>query len=263
MKNSIFYVLFIGLILSSCKKEEPEILGSVNLTPTTSNLTYKQTVDIVPSFTQTGTAKDKQYSWKTSNDTIASVTTALGGIGRVTANRVGSTTITYVSTDGKLSATTTVNVDPRSRILGNNGTIYYKKGADKSLVLTQETGTINLGESTDTFIAYDRTPSTSDVVRVIRVIYQFDANNKLVATYAAIEDNAANRTSVQQYLEERFEMTSIIKNQMSFFKADVSPLKMYEKNTMIGAFIDNNPNTGLPTGLTYSLGVKIVDSSAM
>ncbi|VBB46689.1 exported hypothetical protein [uncultured Paludibacter sp.] len=257
MKKLFFPLFILLLIFTSCKKDEP-VLGTVTVSPTSVNLTYKQTVDIVPTFSQVGIAKDKQYTWKTDNDTIASVATVLGGNGRVTANRVGSTIITYAATDGSLSAKSTITVDPRSKIIGN---IYFKKGADKSVVLAQEVGSENLSESTGLFFVFDRTPTST--VKIIRVIYQFDSNNKLVASYAALEDNTTNRTLVQQYLEERFELTSTIKNQISYYKADVGPLYMFETNTMIGAFIDNNPNTGLPSGLTYALGVKIVDKSNM
>ncbi|MFV0471709.1 MAG: Ig domain-containing protein [Paludibacteraceae bacterium] len=259
MKKLLFPLLMIGVLLSSCKKDDPK-LGTVSVSPTTATLSYGQTVTISPSFSEDGLAKDKTYNWITSNDTVASVTTVLGGKGEVTAKRVGVATITYKATDKSLSATTTVTVEARTNILGN---LYFKKGASKTVVQTQEMGTLNDNESTSSTLVYDRT--TTNVVKVIKVIYQFDANNTLLATYGIVEDDAAgkNRTNVQYYIEERFEKTATIKNLINYYKAYVGPLNMYEKNTMIGAFIDNNPNTGLPTDLTYSLGVKIVDNTNM
>lgn len=259
MKKLTSLILFVGVLLTSCKKDEP-ILGTVTLAPSTATLTYSETTNLVPSFSPIGIAKDKTYTWKTSNDTTASVTTVLGGNGLVTAKRIGTATISYVATDGSITATTAITVNPRSNILGN---IYYVKGASKTIVTAQETGILNSTESTTLFQVYDRI--TTSVVKVIRVIYQFDTSNKLVATYAVVDDDTAgaNRTSVQQYIEERFEKTATIQHQINFYKADVGPLKMYEANTMIGIFIDNNANTGLPTGLTYSLGVKIANKDSM
>ncbi|MGC3977598.1 MAG: Ig-like domain-containing protein [Paludibacteraceae bacterium] len=219
MKKIVLLLLLVGLLTTSCKKEEPAPViekGTVSLDPATAELVYNTTVKLTPKFSETGIAKEQAYTWKSNNELVATVDK-----GTVIAKRIGTAEISYVSSDGAFTAKSVITVNARSNILGN---VYYKKSADKVAVEAQESGTLNTTESTASFRVYDRVPTS--VVKIIRIVYQFDDSNKLVATYAALENDAAgaNKLSLEKYLEERYEYTSELRS-MWLYKADVAPFK--------------------------------------
>ena len=125
MKNGILKIFFIALMASaviSCSKDEP-VQGRVDLDPSSKVVKFGEVFNIKPVFSATGIASSKTYTWKSNADSIVSVKAALGGVGQVTPKRIGQATITYASSDGKLSSSALITVDPRSTIF--NG-IFYK-----------------------------------------------------------------------------------------------------------------------------------------
>ena len=94
-------VLLLTLYAVSCAKE-PD-LGTVSLDPSSKTVTFGQVFNIKPVFSATGEAKNKTYTWKSSADSIASIKMVSGGFGEVTPKRIGQATMTYASTDGKIT----------------------------------------------------------------------------------------------------------------------------------------------------------------
>ena len=252
MKKTILKMTVLTLltiVTFSCAKE-PE-LGSVMLDPSSKTVTFGEIFSIKPVFTTTGEAQNKTYTWKSSADSIASVKTVSGGYGQVTTKRIGQATITYASTDGKISKTAQITVDPRSTIL--NG-IYYKNGANQSDINNNMLAGFTKSdiESTSTYLVYTSTGAT-----VTKLIYELDASARLKALYVILNNTTANKTSAEQYLEERYLNTGKSQLGILYYKntgyvaANAVPL-----NTVLGVFIDITINL-----TQYPLGIKIMDNS--
>ena len=253
MKKSILKMSALSLltiVAFSCAKE-PD-LGTVNLDPSSKTVTFGQTFSIKPVFSTTGEAQNKTYTWKSSADSIASVKAVTGGYGEVTPKRIGVATMTFASNDGKITKTAMITVDPRSTIL--NG-IYFKNGATESDINNNISSgfTKNVIESTSTFLVYSSTGNP-----VTKLIYELD-NSKLKALYVILDKTVddKNKTSAEQFLEERYLNTGKLQNGILYYKntgfvsANSVPL-----NTVMGVFLDLTVNV-----ISYPLGIKIMDAT--
>ncbi len=254
MKKNLFKLSAFSLLaifIASCG-EEPE-LGTVTLDPPSKTVTFGQTFSIKPVFSPTGTAKSKTYTWKSSADSIASIRMVTGSYGEVTPKRIGQATMTFASTDGKISKTALITVDPRSTIL--NG-IYFKKGATQSEINNNmSSGFVrNDLESTATLLVYASGSST-----VSKLIYELDAGSKLKNLYVILINTADNQKSAEDYMTERFLNTGKSKEGILFYKnTGYVAFNVIPLNTALGIFIDLTINATL-----YPLGVKIMDASGL
>lgn len=248
-KNMLFFSALIvsALLFSSCKGKSPaqqeEPIGNVTLEPATTQLVYGATVTLTPKY-EPGRAL--QYEWSSSADSIVSVKADQGGLGKIQAHRIGDATIYYKGYDKKskalmITATTTVSVMPRSQIFGMP---YFKKGESKTTLNAMGIGTLNSDQSTDKLLVYDRSPEA--VNKVHKYVFQLDANDKLMATYAYIEDNSNNRLEASNYIEERFKLTSKVEPPFTVYNAGVSG--SYAPGTYSGLFLGTDPGNGI-TGL--------------
>lgn len=206
MKKLILPLLLLGVIFSSCKKEEP--LGSVKLDPATANMTYGTKLSLTPKY-EPGQAESLTYEWSSSADSIVSVRAGQGGLGEAQALRVGDAIIYlkgYKSGDKDkkilLTATCKISVTPRTAIFG---VPHFKKGESKTTLTSLGVGTMDNDQSTDKLLVYTRTPDA--VNGVDKIIFELDDSNKLVATYAYLQDTPNNREKATQYIEERFKYT--------------------------------------------------------
>lgn len=242
-------VLLLTLYAVSCAKE-PD-LGTVSLDPSSKTVTFGQVFNIKPVFSATGEAKNKTYTWKSSADSIASIKMVSGGFGEVTPKRIGQATMTYASTDGKITKTAIITVDPRSTIL--NG-IYFKNGATQSEINNNMLSGFSPStlESTSSLLVFASGSST-----VSKLIYELDTSNKLKALYVILNNTADNKKSAEDYLAERFMNTGKSQGGILYYKntgyvaSNSVPLK-----TALGLFLDQTINA-----TQYPLGVKIMDGS--
>ena len=249
MKKLLLPLLFIGVVFAGCKKDEPKVeLGTVTLDPASNTVTYGETYPITPKFSLTGEAKKKTYVWNTGSNVIASIKPD-GDQGQVTAKRIGETEITYKSTDGLLTAKSKVIVEPRSNVL--NG-LYYRKGVTSTEITNNVSGTyaFNSAESTNKFKTYVAAGSKT----ITKLIYELDSSEKLEALWVILEDNSENRSSIDNYLDERFDQPEKTKEGISFYKN--SGLTVYPLNTALGKF-----NAKTINEIDYTYGVKIMDYS--
>lgn len=246
-------ILLTALVVAfaSCKKE-PD-LGSVTLDPSSKNVTFGQVFTIQPIFTSTGEAKNKTYTWKSSADSIVSVKPVSGGYGEVNPKRIGQAIITFASTDGKISKTATIIVDPRSTIL--NG-LYFSKGVSESDIKNNMTGGFSFSEaeSTASHLVF-----TGAGAIIEKLIYELDSSKKLKALYVVLKNTSENKKLAEQYIEERYTNTNKMQGGILFYKntgyvANVAvPL-----NTVLGVFLNATINS-----VDYPLGVKIMDASSL
>lgn len=247
---SLSVLLIASLAFVSCKKE-PD-LGSVLLDPSEKQVTFGQTFTIKPIYSETGIAKDKTYAWSSNADSIASVKVVTGGFGEVTPKRIGEATITYASTDGLISKTAKVTVNPRSTIL--NG-IYYAKGATKSQIRNNMTSGFDelASESDDNFMVFKSGSST-----ITKLVYEME-NGSLKALYIILADNTNNKENAEKYIEERFVNTGKTQSGILYFEnTGFVANNAIPVGSVIGIFIDNTVN-----GIEYPLGVKVMDKSQL
>lgn len=249
MKRLFLPLLAVGLIFSSCKKEEIP-LGSVKLEPATIQTTYGNKHTITPVYTA-GQAETLTYEWTTSADSIVSVRAGQGGLGEIQALRIGDAVIYYkgYSASDKekkilLTASTKVSVTPRSSIFG---TPFFRKGETKTALTSRGEGTLNADQSTAKLLVYDRTPDA--VNKVEKIVFELDSNDKLVATYAYIQDTGTNKEMATQYIEERFKYTGKVTVPFTVYNAGVTT--MYAPGTMAGLFLGVDPGNGI-----VGLGIK-------
>lgn len=249
MKKLILPLLLVGVIFSSCKKEE-EPLGSVKLEPQTIQTTYGNKQTLTPVYAP-GQAESLTYEWSSSADSIVSVRAGQGGLGEIQALRVGDATIYYRGyrdSDKEkailLTATAKVSVTPRSTIFGAP---FFKKGETKTTLTTLGAGTLNSDQSTAKLLVYDRTPDA--VNRVEKIVFELDSSDKLVATYAYVQDNPNNREMASQYIEERFKYTGKVVAPFTVYNAGVTT--MYAPGTSAGLFLGVDPGNGIA-----GLGIK-------
>ncbi|NLO70401.1 MAG: Ig domain-containing protein [Porphyromonadaceae bacterium] len=248
MKKLVLPLLIIGVIFGSCKKEKE--LGSVTLDPASKTIVFDDIVQLKPEFSATGEARNKTYIWKSNADSIASVKPAMsGGTGEVRAKRIGEAKITYVSTDGLVSATSNITVSPRSNIL--NG-LYYKKGVTASEISNNIAGQYvpDLINSTERYKIYTAALSTT----ITHLIYELNGSGKLDALWVVIKNIPDNRTNTEHYIQERFVMTGKSQDSINFFKN--TGLSVFPINTVLGIFLNKEIE-----GTTYPYGVKIMDVS--
>lgn len=250
MKKLFLPLLVIGVIFMSCKKKDVVPLGSVSLDPATVQTTYGNKLTLTPVF-EAGQAQTLQYDWSSSADSIVSVKAAQGGLGEIQALRVGDATISFKGynrndKDKKilLTATSKISVVPRSTIFGSP---FFKKGETKTTLTSLGVGTLNTDQSTATLLVYDRTPDA--VNKVEKVAFELDANDKLIATYAYIQDTNNNRESATQFIEERFKYTGYVNPPFTVYNAGVTT--MYAPGTMAGLFLGVDPGNGIA-----GLGIK-------
>jgi hypothetical protein len=249
MKKLILPLLAIAFVFSGCKKEEPVVLGSVTLTPEKKTIKYGEEYEIKYEYSDVGEAKNKSYSWKSANEDIVTVVpTITGGYGKVTAKRIGETTISYTSSDGLVSATAEVIVEPRSNIL--NG-LYYVKGTTENTLKNTISGkfTFDKNASNDKFIVFSDPNSDT----LTDLIYEMN-NNALEALWVIVKDNTVNRTDVENYITERFANTQKTQHAISFYR-NIS-LPGFPANTVVGTFTNKKINE-----IDYTFGVKIMDYS--
>ena len=106
---------------------------SVSVSPTSATLTVGQTQQLTATVLPSN-ATDKSGSWTSSNAAVASVSSS----GLVTANAAGSATITFTTTDGGKTGTSsiTVNVAPNSLTVSTNSLNYSSNGGSQSVTVT-------------------------------------------------------------------------------------------------------------------------------
>ena len=243
---SLFAVLLIA-----CAKE-PE-LGTVTLDPSSKTVTFGEIFSIKPIFSATGEAQNKTYTWKSSADSIASIKMVSGGYGEVTPKRIGQATMTFASSDGKITKTAQITVGPRSTIL--NG-IYFKSGASESEINNNMTAgfTRSAAESTTTLLVYASASTT-----VTKLIYEMDANAKLKAVYVILNNTVENQRLAEQYLEERFMNTGKSQGGILFYRnTGYIATNAVPINTVLGVFLNLTLNS-----IQYPLGVKIMSSTSL
>ncbi len=244
------FLAAFALVIASCSRE-PE-LGTVTLDPSSRNVTFGQVFNIKPIFSSTGEAQNKTYTWTSSADSIVSVRPVSGGYGEVTPKRIGQAIITFASTDGKITKTANITVDPRSTIL--NG-IYYSKGATESSIKNNMTGGFGFSEAESTATHLVFTGGGA----IEKLIYELDSSKNLKALYVILKNTNENKRLAEQYIEERFTNTNKTQSGILFYKntgylANVAvPL-----NTVLGVFLDATINS-----VTYPLGVKIMDATSL
>ena len=255
-----YFLLFassLALFLSSCggDDEGPVDPGSVNLDKTSITLRFKETTRIKT--TIVGNAQKKDYIWKTENDKIATVEAVSGGYGEVTARQVGDIKVTFISTDGTLSSSCNVTVEPRTTLLSS---IFFEKGATVSVVKGRVSGnvTLNTEESTEASssskLVYDATPAG----KITRYIYQFDQDNRLEHTIVVLDKG--NKTALQkeaeEFIEERFSRIgsgTVSGDGVLYF--DASDTKWGYTNTKVGVVLEESSvanKYGIELGVIFS-----------
>ena len=128
----LLLTLLVVAIFGSCSKDDDVSVTGISLSPKTLTLlkgeSQKLNVTITPQ-----NATDTTVTWKTSDPSIATVSTS----GVVTAVGAGSATITVTSTDGQFSAScnVTVNVNVASITLSETS-LRIEKGDSKTLRAT-------------------------------------------------------------------------------------------------------------------------------
>lgn len=255
MKNGILKIFFIALMASaviSCSKDEP-VQGSVDLDPSSKVVKFGEVFNIKPVYSATGIASSKTYTWKSNADSIVSVKAALGGVGQVTPKRIGQATITYASSDGKLSSSALITVDPRSTIF--NG-IFYKKAATQSDINNSMLAGFTKSEleSTSTYLVYTSASNT-----ITKLIYELDASAKLKALYIILNNTPANLTSAEQYLDERYVNTGKTQQAILYYRnTGIVTVNSFPVNSVLGIFLDLTINAS-----SYPLGVKVMDNSLL
>lgn len=249
MKKLILPLLVVGVLFSSCKKDE-EPLGSVKLDPATAQTTYGNKLTLNPTYAP-GQAQSLMYDWSSSADSIVSVKAGQGGLGEIQALRVGDATIYYKGynpndKDKKilLTATSKISVVPRSTIFGAP---FFRKGESKTTLTSLGVGTLNADQSTAKYLVYDRTPDA--VNKVEKIVFELGSDDKLVATYAYIQDTPNNKESATQYIEERFKYTGKVTPPFTIYNAGVTT--MYAPGTLAGLFLGVDPGNGI-----NGLGIK-------
>lgn len=248
MKKLLLALLVPAFLFTACGKEEP--LGSVKLDPATVDITYGTKKSLTPVYSP-GQAESLMYDWISSADSIVSVRAAQGGLGEIQAHRIGDAIIYFKGykegdKDKKilLTATCKVSVTPRTTIFG---VPHFKKGDSKTTLTSLGVGTPDYDLSTDKLLVYTRTPDAVNKVEMI--VFELDANNKLVATYAYLQDTPNNREQASQYIEERFKYTGKTTGSLTLYNAGVSD--MYAPGTMAALFLGTDPGNGIS-----GLGIK-------
>lgn len=240
MKNLLFALFAIGTVFafSACGgSDDPIDNGSVSLDKTTETLVYEQTLTLTPSYSN-NVAKNKTFTWTSSNSDIATVEPGIAGTGKVVAKRVGETTIKFAASDGTISASCVIKVDPRSYLLGS---IYFETGVDAQKIKSKESSAPT-SENADSLV-YNRT----DGGNIEKVVYVL-ASSKLASTIVVLKPTIDNETSAQKYIEERFTRIDGISGGITYYDATVS--SSYA-NTKVGIFKNLDENN-----LKYKLGVK-------
>lgn len=254
MRKSILSMVAFSAILigfSSCKKEKVE-LGTVTLDPATKTVSYGDVYSIKPTFSTAGEAKDKAYKWTSNADSIASIKTATGGVGEVTAKRIGEAIITFESTDGLIKKTSQVIVEPRSNLL--NG-LYYSRGASESNVKNNILAgfTLTASESTSTSLVFTATSATNPITKLIYMM----EDNGLKAVNVILNNSTTVQQDAKNYMEERFKMTGITKSEVTYYRnTGYIATNSVPINTVMGIFLNQEID-----GKTYPLGIRITDFS--
>lgn len=134
MKNSLFAISFLLLILISCNKEEITAIKvtDVSLSKMSINLTPGETESLIATVLPTN-ATNQNLTWSSDQPSIASVVD-----GKVTAISVGIAIITVNSEEGSIQATCTITVTPISvnGILLNKTSLSMNKGISETLYAT-------------------------------------------------------------------------------------------------------------------------------
>jgi len=254
MKKLFFLPLIVGLLFTSCKKDEPVVdEGTVRLDVTTQSMTYGQSFKITPIFSATGAVRNRTFEFTSSADSIAGVKLVTGGLGEVTAKRVGDATIYYKSSDGKYNLSCKVNVTPRTTLL--NG-IYYLKDASKTDIQSKIPTYCELDQTltTSTLLVYNNTGAPT--LKMKKLIFEMTTDGKLKSTNVILENTTDNQLDADSFIRERYLETNRAKNGITYYNAGVST--DYARNTFVGIF---TTNTSLISGQDVGLGVKFIDNA--
>ena len=196
--NYSLLLIAVSVCLFSCGKDpEPPVVedhGTISLSDESISLKFREKREIIP--TIVGNANSKDYTWTSDNPVVATVKAVAGGFGEVEAKQVGRTNVTFKSTDGILSASCIVDVNPRQSFLN---TVYFVKGVTGPEVRQgNPAGTIDESTTgTDQWVA-----NVSTGGDILRYIYHFDSNQKLSHTIVVLSPDAQNKAT--EFLEERF-----------------------------------------------------------
>ncbi len=250
MKKLIYTLFILGVSIASfnsCKEEptppQPNH-GSVSLDPSTVDIKYGEEKEITPVYSTTGTAKDKFYNWKNSNDKIISYDIITGGRIKVKGLRIGESIITYYAEDGSISAESKVSVSARTTLLGG---VRFNPGESKTTVKNRVQWKLNERESSDNMLVYDVSMSDN---KIKQEVYCFE-NDKLYSLLIILNDKKENETEAHQYIEERFDYLITAKD-ISYYDAGSSP--DFTEGTVVGIFL---PSANLPKeGISGKLGVR-------
>lgn len=238
MKKLLLPLLLLGLIFSSCGGNDPVDHGKVSLLPPDMQMTAGQKRTITP--TLEGAAQNKSFSWKSSDEKRVSVKKSLsGGTGEVEALKITSepVKITYYSSDGALSATCSVVVDPLSTILNAVPVMYGKTVAEVKAGIYG----FDLIADSETELIYQNKNLNDERTNYV---YKLE-NGKVNEMLLVLKNTEKNRKDAENYLFERYDDLELIINLISFY--DVSP--DYETGLLAGVFLSDS-------GLGYDLGVK-------
>ncbi len=251
-KLTLKLVLLTALVVAfaSCKKD-PDY--SVILSPTELDMKFGQTSNITPVKSEALEAKSVDFKWKSDNPEIASVEPGRGGVGVVTANRVGETKITYYSVGNKkISVTKSIDVVVTSRNMLLNDFKFNNGASENDIAQFGPRGyTKNEAESTNTLLVY----SANDP-QVPKLIYSMN-NGKLNALYIILSGGeGATAKDAEEYLEERFVNTKIQRDNILFYKNEGYVQGNFPINSVAGIFLDAKIGDK-----TYPLGVKVMDGA--
>lgn len=236
------------MFFSACGNgDEPDRTnhGYVTLTPKTATLKYGETIRLTPAFSETGKAKDKTYSWRNDGSGVLSHKILTGNIAEVTASRIGEGHVIIYSTDGKISASSTIYVESRTNFLSH---IYFEAGVNMADVKNRAQGTLNTEETTDKKLVYDIAENS----KIKQEIYYFH-EGKLYSTIVILNDTEEVRTETEKFIEERFiDMNLSTTEGIKYY--DASVFKGYAKGVVVGMFLPSG--TLNPENISGKLGVK-------
>lgn len=154
-----------GLFTVYLTYSDPIAVTGVTLITTSTDLKVAGTVTLTPTI-QPSNASNKKVTWSSSDSTIATVSDT----GVVTGKTAGTATITAITTDGGLTATSTINVFvPVTGITLNKTTLSLKLD-DPDFSLLATVAPINATVKTVTWTSSDSSIATVDANGVVHAV---------------------------------------------------------------------------------------------
>lgn len=187
MKNK--YLLLISVLLlafAGCKKDEENTIKSISLDKTTLSLHYNKTYSFLVSC-QPESAKTPKFIWTSGNENVAKI----DSIGKLTAYRIGNTTITVKVNN--LISTCLVTVEPYSNLCIEPILNY---GANKAAIKSGETRILNYENENGLIF-------TGENGSLRSCVYVFE-NNKMTSAALLFKNEIETFAEATTFLKERY-----------------------------------------------------------